>query len=113
MVIGGGDRVLGIHYRNEVFLLDGVDLDRYQMLASYRDAVALFETVGMVLPKYLNFWYSTPNSKDRCSLDCADAWVGLVKIWDTMIGDVPLDVIRAKYTSMYYDIVQESGSLKK
>jgi len=45
------------------------------MLDLYRDVVAEFEKVGMVLPKYLNFWYSAPNSEDRCSLDCDDAWV--------------------------------------
>ena len=98
-------------YRKEVFLLDGVDLDRYQMLDLYRDAVALFEKVGMELPKFLNFWYSAPSSNDRCSLDCGDAWVALVKIWDIMTGDIPIYVTR-KYTGTYYYIVRELDSFK-
>ena len=62
VVVDDGSRVLGLHYKNLKMLKWDVQLDEYNTLDLYRECKALCEKCEVEIHKFMDLWYSMPNS---------------------------------------------------
>jgi len=112
-VVDNDGRVLSVYYKKEKVEFWDVDLDKYSMIDLYRDAKSSFEKVGIELPKYMAYWFISPTSRTRFSLNCDNAWIKFVNTWKSEVGAIPIVLSKARHPSMYYYIDQDLDLQKK